>query len=172
MPPFFFVFDVESVGLHGDGFAAGIHVMDSKGAMVTELVLWTTPTKAMGTKKDLEWVSANVPSHLGPDAYRTLDLVRDKFWEEWMAWKAKGALMFADCQWPVEARFLMQCVADDSQDRNWEGPYPLHDIATVCFMKGIDPLKINERLPNELPFHHPLMDARQSARILREALSL
>jgi hypothetical protein len=35
---------------------------------------------------------------------------------------------------------------------------------------GRDPLATNERLPDELPAHNPLCDARQSARLLIEAL--
>ena len=34
-----------------------------------------------------------------------------------------------------------------------------------------DPMATNERMPDELPAHHPLMDARQSARLLVDALA-
>jgi hypothetical protein len=51
------------------------------------------------------------------------------------------------------------------------GPYPLHDLASILLAHGRDPLAKNERLPEELPEHDPLNDARQSARLLHEVLS-
>jgi hypothetical protein len=55
--------------------------------------------------------------------------------------------------------------------REWGGPYPLHDLASVQLALGLDPLAVNERLPDEMPEHHPLMDDRQSARQLVSALN-
>ena len=72
----------------------------------------------------------------------------------------------ADCAWPVEANFLSACVKLNHKEREWQGPYPLHDLASVLLALGADALAVTERLPDELPAHHPLMDARQSARQL------
>ena len=52
------------------------------------------------------------------------------------------------------------------KEREWQGPYPLHDLASVILALGGNALELTERLPDELPAHHPLMDARQSARQL------
>jgi hypothetical protein len=94
------------------------------------------------------------------------------FWHEWRHWADQGAVLVADCAWPVEARFLSDCVKLNHGEREWEGPYPLHDLASVFLALGIDPLRLTERQPDELPAHHPLMDARQSARQLVAALKI
>lgn len=94
-----------------------------------------------------------------------------EFWNVWMTWKKDGALMFAECAWPVEAKFLAMCVGVNYPDSKWDGPYPLHDVASVMFAKDMDPMATYLREPNELPAHDPLADARQSARLLVTALS-
>lgn len=83
-----------------------------------------------------------------------------------MHWKSKGAYLAAECAWPVEAKFLMDCVRDDFHLREWEGPYPLIDISSVLLARGIDPLGKQPRLESEEPAHNALNDARQSARLL------
>lgn len=90
------------------------------------------------------------------------------FWEKWMEWKVKGASLFTDCGWPVEANFMSKIVSFDPENRKWNGPYPMHEIASIILAYGGDPLATNPRLPHELPAHNPLNDARQSARIMLE----
>jgi hypothetical protein len=51
-----------------------------------------------------------------------------------------------------------------------DGPYPLVDVASVRLAAGLDPLGAYDRTAGELPVHNPLADARQSARLLLEAL--
>ena len=97
--------------------------------------------------------------------------VRGKFWQRWVEWRAKGGVLAAECAWPVEARFLSACVDDLPDFRREQVPYPLVDISSVLLAGGVDPLETHPRLANELPVHHPLADARQSARLLVAALS-
>lgn len=164
----FMVFDVESIGLHGEGFAVGYVVINRRGDVLEEQVIACDPDEAHGLPKDRRWVDTNVPAlprdQLAPAG------VRGAFWHRWQHWKAQGAVLVADCCWPVEARFLAAAVDDCRPHRDWAGPYPLHDLASVLLALGRDPLATNDRLPDELPAHHPLMDARQSARQLVEAL--
>lgn len=171
-PPFYMVFDVESIGLHGEGFAVGWVVVDAMGTEHASGLAACHPASANGTPGNREWVRKNIP--VLPETNRTPYGVRLAFWNQWEAWKAKGAVLVADCAWPVEARFLAACVDDAEQEglplRDWDGPYPLHDLASVLLAVGKDPLATYERLPSEMPAHHPLNDARQSARLLVEAL--
>lgn len=173
----FMVFDVESVGLHGEGFAAGWVVVNAKGETQGGGLAHCPPENARGSRQNLEWVKANVglPEVNGRDPDRgqwlTPREVRDAFWRDWMWWKAKGARLAADVAWPVEARFLAACIDDDLQVREWDGPYPLIDIASVRFAAGLDPLGTESRREDEQPAHHPGGDAKQSARLLCEALS-
>ena len=87
-----------------------------------------------------------------------------------IAKNAYKAAMFVECGWPVEARFLNACIEDHLETRNWEGPYPLHEIATMMLSAGMNPMKTYERYDEELPAHEPLADSRLSARLLFMAL--
>lgn len=163
----FFVFDVESVGLHGEGFAVAGGVYLPNGSALWEFQFACPIGECVGNEDDMAWVKYNVPTleitHRSPYA------MRDDFWRQWMKAKAEGAVMATDCGWPVEAGFLKACIADNLT-RKWDGPYPLHEIASYLASAGMDPLEKYERLAGELPVHHPLCDARQSARLLSIAL--
>lgn len=157
------VFDVESVGLHGEGFAYGMVVIDQNGKLIWEGHGACHPSNAKGSQSSREWVDLNVPlleyNCVSPRA------VRDAFWKDYQHWKQEGATLIADCGWPVEARFLIACIEDNLPEREWQGAYPFHEIATLLQYKGIDPLKKFDRIESEFPEHNPLNDARQSARI-------
>lgn len=181
MPPFFFVFDVESVGLQGHGFAVGWVVIDTAtGATVDREMVYCSLQQALheASESDVVWVQEHVVPALaeghGVLVPGTL-AVRVTFWSAWQRWKERGALLAADCPWPVEARFLMECVrytrvGMGRMAGDFDGPYPLIDVASVRLAKGFDPIVAVERLPDELPVHNPLCDARQSARLLMEAM--
>lgn len=176
----FMVFDVESVGLHGEGFSVGYVVIDA-GQEVDSGYYRCHPKHAAGLKDDCDWVMANVVPVMDADvSCRFWDgigsysprQVRDAFWERWMSWKGNGAVLAADVPWPVEARFLSDCIRDDPRRRRALGPYPLIDVASVRLAAGLDPLATLPREEGENPPHHPLADARQSARLLLDAILL
>jgi hypothetical protein len=165
----FMVFDVESIGLHGEGFAVGWVVITRAGERLDEGYLACHPLTARGTLEGGEWVAQHVPTmEFQCDTPRS---VREGFWRLWRHWAEKGALLVADCAWPVEARFMAMTIEDAMPEREWQGPYPLHDLASVLLAVGHNPLARYERTADELPVHHPLMDARQSARLLVESLN-
>lgn len=160
-------FDVESCGLHGEGFAVG-YVVIWRGEEVESGCFASPLNMASGHPSDREWVKRNlpeIPSKL-PDPF----MVREHFWEKWLFWRDNGAILAADCGWPVEARFLSLCIDDLQENRKWDGPYPLIEISTILLAAGIDPLGKFDRLKSELPEHDPVCDARQSARIMIEAI--
>lgn len=160
----FMVFDVESIGLHGDGFAVAWVVVNRWGERLDEGCLSCDPNQCAGTDEGRLWVGENVPplQRTSP----TKQHLRNAFWHAWRHWADRGAVLVADCAWPVEANFLSACIALNHAEREWQGPYPLLDLASVLLTLGADALAVSERLPDELPVHHPLMDARQSARQL------
>lgn len=169
-----FVFDVESIGLHGEGFAVAGCIITGPPTSLDpgregEFVFACPPYMAFGNEPDRAWVAANVPpiavTHTNPKE------VRDAFWAEWEKAKAKypGIEMWAECLWPVEAHFVEACVADAPTNRIFAGPYPFHEIATMMTAARMDPMATYERLLDELPKHDPLGDTRQSARLLVEA---
>lgn len=165
------VFDVESVGLHGEGFSVGYVIVDTFGVEYSSGYYGCPSAIARGAKTDLEWVGANVPDNRS-HTHNSPDEVRRAFWRDWETWREQGAILVADCAWPVEARFLADCVDDSRNARTWGGPYPLHDVATARLCAGFDPLATVDRLPSEEPKHDPLADARQSARLWLEALKI
>lgn len=174
LPKYFFVFDVESIGLHGEGFAVAWVVIDAKTSeRVDERAILCSPDSALGTGFDRQWIEDHVIHHLEPlgkeDRYPTPRDVRGQFWIAWLHWRERGAWMAADVCWPVEARFLFDCV-HASGIRKSAAPYPLIDIASARLAVGLDPISVCERLSDERPAHHPLADSRQSARLLIEAL--
>jgi hypothetical protein len=167
----FFIFDVESIGLHGEGFAVAGGVYLSNGAAQYEFGFACDPALAWGDDDDRKWVAANVPvldvTHRSPAG------IREAFWMEWL--KAVNRYpeiqMAVECGWPVEARFLCDCVGDDIQARKWQGPLPLLEISSHMSDAGMDTMKNYQRTPSETPAHNPLCDARLSARLLAEALT-
>jgi hypothetical protein len=172
IPRTYFVFDVESVGLHGEGFAVGWVVITAGGEVRNEGVSWCEPALArQDSIESRQWVANNVPPLDGTARLADPAAIRRTFWVEWtQASLLLGAVLAADVAWPVEARFLLDCIADDPR-RAVDGPYPLVDIASVRLAHGLDPLETADRRENELPPHNPLADARQSARLLVEALN-
>ncbi|WP_457425603.1 hypothetical protein [Roseateles sp. P5_E7] len=169
LPPNFMVFDVESIGLHGEGFAVGFVVFDRAGYVRHEDRFVCPADLAAGAIDGRQWVAANVPQMTYThDSLRSL---RDAFWHAWQLWRSMDAVLVADVAWPVEARFLATCVEDDPATRAWLGPYPLHELTSIALALGADVEALwSERRPNELPAHDPLNDARHSARILAQLL--
>lgn len=171
IPTAFFVFDVESIGLHGEGFAVAGGVFFGDGTTAeTDFCFACDPSKASGADDDRAWVAANVPELIA--MCDSPEEVRRCFWTQWEMAKLlfPGIVMAAECLWPVEANFVEACIKDDPVKRNWEGPYPFHEIASYMAAAGMDPMATYDRLPDETPAHHPLHDARQSARLLGLAL--
>lgn len=167
----FFVFDVESGGLHGEGFAVAGGVYDRRGFALSEFCYHSDiPTC---TQEDWEWLVANIKTAPSSVRFETRAEIRQEFWARWQEAKEAhpGIIMAAECGWPVEARFLIDCIGDDPVARNWSGPYPLHEIASFMAAAGMDPMATYDRLPGELPAHDPLADSRLSVRLLMEALN-
>lgn len=167
-PKFFMVFDVESIGLHGDAFSIAWVVIDYAGVKQEEGCLAYDRQLADGYDIDRLWVNENIPP-IEPNC-SSLEEMQDLFWNKWVEWHLKGASAVTDCGWPVETNFLSSCIKAKPVDRKWSGPYPLLDISSIMLAHGLNPVESTPRLPDELPLHHPLMDARQSARQLVELL--
>lgn len=169
LPELCFVFDVESVGLYGEAFAFGYVVLKDGKRFIERQGACPIGHARAGSPADAIWCRENIPE-LKVTTQTTAQLYAD-FWHTWAEWKTEGAQMFAECSWPVEAGFLLACIAVNPVHRQDRAPYPLHDIASVMLARGMNPMATYDRLPDELPKHNPLCDARQSARLLIEAFS-
>lgn len=173
----FFVFDVESIGLHGEGFAAGYVLIERDGTVVREDFFHCDPERAASAGGELDaedrtWVAENVPPLGLTSRLANPAAVRGALWDQWERAKEDFPAVHAaaECVWSVDTAFLTAAVLDDVDKRKWRGPHPLIDIATVIAMVGFDPIAVFPRLEGE-DAHHPLGDARQSARLLAECLN-
>ena len=161
----YMVFDVESIGLHGEGFAVAWVVVNRDGERLSERCLACPRDLCNGTDAGRAWAREHVPDLEVTSPTRKHLL--NAFWHEWRHWADQGAVLVADCAWPVETNFLSECVRLNHAEREWQGPYPLYDLASVLLALGANPLMdATDRLRDELPEHNPLMDARQTARQL------
>lgn len=164
----FFVLDVESIGLHGEPYAVA-WVVVSEGTELDFGRIAIPSELAHGEEDDRTWCAENVPAIQA--THMSMKAMLVDFWSQWMKWKKQGALMFAECGWPVEAKFLSMCVGAHYPKSKWDGPYPFHEIASIMFAAGMDPMEKYDRTESEMPVHDPLGDARQSARLLSIALN-
>lgn len=195
------IIDVESVGLHGEGFAIGWVVLED-AKRVSEGWAACDPAQARGTKEGRDWVAEHVieppPGSLPlPKSFMTPTELRVWWWTRiWAPERELDTRMWGDVPWPVEARFLIDCVEDyrpprpvrkplalpavgersaldlDPSEACWNGPYPLWCVRTYMLAAGMlvtGGVVGDERLADELPEHNPLTDARQSARLLLKA---
>ena len=165
----FFIIDVESIGLHGEGFAVagGVYI---NGKPENEFCFSCPPDEAKGDLDDRDWVHKNisdmVTTNVNPHG------VRASFWQEWEEAKIEfpNIVMAGECIWPVETNFISACIRQNMAFRKWKGPYPFYDISSIMLKAGMDPMKNYTRNENELPYHDPLADVRLSARLLMTAL--
>jgi hypothetical protein len=162
---YYMVFDVESIGLHGTGFAVGGGAFYSTGAQMASFSFACPSEGLKGDPKDIEWVNDNIP--LLEITHRSPRQVRKAFWDTWLEYKSiyPGIVMVAECPWPVESNFLSACIQDDPS-RIEDAPYPLYDVSSIMLACNEDPMATWERKESELPNHDPLADATLSARIL------
>ena len=91
----FMVFDVESIGLHGEGFAVAWVVVNRSGERMGEGCMACDPAQCAGTDESRLWVGENVPPLEVTSP--TPQHLRNTFWHEWRHWADQGAVLVADC---------------------------------------------------------------------------
>ncbi|MDA8216826.1 MAG: hypothetical protein M0Z94_04330 [Dehalococcoidales bacterium] len=164
----FLVFDIESIGLHGEAFAVGYVLVDREGRELESGIFACPREQARGQESQRPWVEEHVPrlplTHSNPRG------VRDAFWALWMEMKGRGAQLVSEISWPVQTNFLSACVQDLPAQREKESEMLLYDLSTARLVRGLGSADKEERLPDELPQHNPLADARQTARLFVAAL--
>ena len=166
------VFDVESNGLHGDGFAVGAVVINLESGEILDRF----EARANIPGEVDSWVAENVlPNLEGMDiTHDNLTDLRTAFWT-WFQTAKEDSLIFADVGVPVESRFLAACIDDAVEERQWGGPYPLHEVATILLAAGENPdVNREEYVADEITDrtvrkHHPTWDSEVSALSLRKA---
>lgn len=187
---YYLSFDVESIGLFGPPFAFGYVVVDEKGEEyesgiygwdfrshpLTEAYENYSTSRWDITEDNLEWVEKNVLPTL-PDGWVTCSGLKEfcsqVYSKVWSRCKRdhEDLTFVSDCPVPVEANFVETMLKIVGRRDMMASPYPLIDVASVLLGRGYDPLKEYERKENEQPSHNPENDARQSVRIMIEAIN-
>lgn len=171
---FFFVIDVESLGLYGDAFAVSYGVLSPSGAIQygDTICIDRNDPSLIGSDEDKQWIRENIP--FIEINCPSLHQMRERFWKAWIDAKNKypGIVMAAECLYPVEGNFLTGVVKQNEEDvRKWNAPYPFLEISSIMMAAGMDPMANYDRKPSEEPKHHPFADVTQSARLLFEAIN-
>jgi len=133
-----FSFDAETNGLWGQAFAIGVLVYDEQGTEVTRFV-----GRLPDTEVTDEWVRTNVLPQLTAVAvtHDDYDALLADFAKFYLANK-QDADVVVHMGVPVESTLLK-----DMHTRgligDWDGPYPLHDVAGYLAQAGEDPASVD-----------------------------
>ena len=122
-----FVFDCESDGLFGRTFAVGAVVADRDGNILDKFEM-----KSTGAEKEVKswWVKENVIPHIATmPKCRSIYTLYDEFYKFYLRNK-NTCEIYSDCNFPVETNFLSDVAKQDINNREFNMPFPLLDIAT------------------------------------------
>lgn len=179
MTRYLMIIDVESIGLYGQAFCVGYVVYDRnlKGFLAKTL-LSCPHTEAFGEtcfKDDVKWVEENVIQYLPTPSIRcdNPQELRNIWYDHYNAYKTAYGTelsLWADCIYPVETNFLRQVALDNVRDRAFKMPYPIHEIATIRQLVGLNPTASYD-LPKELS-HNPIAECEYIVRCLDNWLTI
>lgn len=163
-----FSFDAETNGLWGQAFAISAAVYED-GKLVAD---FTAYLGADGVTD--EWVRGNVLPNLGDlvQTHSSYDEMLAAFAEFYKANKADADII-VHMGVPVESRVLSD-MHSGGHIGDWDGPFPLIDVASVLKARGEDPASVDSynekhRLMSGrseaegLATHHPLYDSVAAA---------
>lgn len=158
--------DAETDGLYGRFLSVAALVCDEQGEELEQFSCRWDFTEA-----DIEspWVRENVLPLLADE--QILPTEEDMLEAFWRFYKKQGeVLCIGDVIYPVECRLFEKCVRLDQEARAFEGPYPLLDLSSMLYARGIDPLKDRLELAGTdgLARHNALDDVRMSHAIWKK----
>lgn len=133
----FFVIDCETDGLYGPFLTVAVIVTDPELNIIGRNYYGVSEAIA---KAETPWVLEHVIPILGDyEDCRTEEGLYQKVWNLWLECRADHYAV-ADVNFPVENRFFTECVKMDRPAREQLAPFPLLDLSSFLFQKGIDPL--------------------------------
>lgn len=155
--------DAETNGLYGAPFAVG--VVARGGGLAERQFIGRCPI--LGPVD--EWVDRFVLPALTnvPQTHDSLPALLEAFWAFWRSESEAGPVWcVAHCGTPVEAGLFRRCVEADLPTRQFQAPFPLHEVATLLAAAGHDIRSVESFLktraiasPSWGDRHHPLFDA-------------
>lgn len=170
-----FAVDAETNGLYGAPFAVAAVVVSAPAQSDAEVAPPPTVVARFAARCPITgpvdpWVADHVVPALTDLAqtHDALDGMLDAFWAFWMQ-NRDAATCVTHVGYPVEAGLFRRCVEQDPGTRLFQGPFPLHDVATLLLGAGHDPLSVDAYLaarglsrPPGTP-HDPRYDAEAVA---------
>lgn len=132
-----FSFDAETDGLYGAVWAIGAVVLDPGGVIVDSFVGQLNPDVVTDP-----WVCEHVVPVV--DLPRLSSGLLREFWGFWLRHR-ETTLCVADFGAPVEAGLFRTMVEENPAERQWLGPYPMHELGTAFLVAGLDPDATNRR---------------------------
>lgn len=166
--------DAETNGLHGEAFAVGAVLIKLDGTVLEEYLARCPIDGEVDS-----WVRENVipPMKSVAQTHESVKAMRDDFWQWYKQAKEQADYVLVDNGYPVEARFLIKCQEDNLDERYWEHPFPLLELASLLIQVGIKPLAVRHQLVadqigEEILQHSPRWDAWVSALAAIKALKL
>ena len=160
--------DAETDGLYGKFISIAMVVADHAGNELEHIYVGlSNPEKHIKEK----WVLENVLPILGKyEEYDDEHSLLEAAWSFWRA-NAQNSYVIADVMYPVESRLFAMCVEQDVEERIFQGPFPMLDLASMLYTVGINPLEAREKLAKPLDNgmqHNALYDARMAMAIWKK----
>lgn len=169
----FLCFDLETNGLHGRAFAIGALITDQSGTVHDS---FTARVEIEGEVD--EWVTANVIPQITDMevTHGSYEAMRESFWRWFVKAQEKSDYVLVSNGYPVEYRFLLDCQDANIEERYWQHPFPLIELSSLLLPLGELQEGSKSSLVKKVSAlesfrrHHPLDDAKMTARIAFEAL--
>ena len=168
-------FDLETNNLHGQPFAIGAVLIDGHGVVHDS---FTARCPIKGEPDD--WVKANVIPVIEDMAqtHGSYEDMREAFWRWYVPAEATSDYVLVSNGYPVEYRFLIDCQDANLDERYWQHPFPILDLASLLIAVGQEPgayknqLRKKVRKGASFVQHHPFDDAKLAALIAFEAFNV
>jgi len=164
-----FSFDAETNGLWGQAFAIGALVYDENGTEIARFV-----GRLPDTEVTDEWVRANVLTQLTglPVSHADYESLLADFSKFYLENKADADII-VHMGYIVEVK-LLRDMHQLGMIGDWDGPYPLHDVAGFLAQAGEDATSVDGyvrkhglEIPDFGTTHNPLYDSAVAALVHR-----
>ncbi len=157
--------DAETDGLYGEFISVGIVIVDGSGSKIEEHYLGRNLSQMTITS---DWVKEHVIPQVGAyDVYDSSEELLNQVWDIWLK-QGNAVDVIADVSYPVECRLWEACVRLDLKKREFQAPFPLLDLSSMLYAKGIDPIQSRKELVKMDGIekqHNALYDAQIAAKI-------
>lgn len=136
MKEYLLFIDAETDGLYGSFLTVAMVVVEEVSGRVIEEVYYGVRREHIQVTD--EWTRNNVLPRLGN--YTICEDEEDLLERTWQFWSKyrERAHAVADVAYPVETRLFEKCVRKKPQERMFQAPYPLLDISTILYWKGVE----------------------------------